>query len=534
MSSLSTLTAPTPRPRRSDRRSAAAIAALALAGALAAAAPAGAAGKPAAPAKPAAARLSAADLSALLQGAGIQPVDPPVAAADFTLPTLAGGRMALADERGSWLVLTFFATWCGPCRAELPTLEQLYRDRGGRGLAIVGVSIDSEPSAVPSFVQQMGLSFPVLLDGDGRVGGLYRASSIPLSYLIDPAGRIVGLSRGSRDWSALGGLLDRIRGLAPAADAGTETASAGGPGGPVQLPAKLIPPTATVELAADTPHAGDTFDLAVAVRWDGGLDQYQLLPPHVDLPDGVTRRRVTAETSSEAGAHVVTYHLALTAAKPGRYALDPVELRYTPTGENEPVASRIAGPTVEVLPATVLGLAPRTLAWGGGGAAGLLALVGLGFGWRRRARRRRSAGDSAAAVHEALAARFAAARKRRLDGDAAGFLEGLAAIETDLDRLAGEAGGTAAGEPAGDAAPPGAAERAAFARLLEGARYGGRRPSRAELDPHERRVERRIAALRPDPARREREAIAYARPAERAGDAGTPASRIHDLIEEGR
>ena len=381
------------------------------------------------------------------------------------------------------------------------------------------------------------MTFPVLLDRDGRVGALYQASSIPLTYLIDPAGRIVGLSRGARDWSALGGLLDRIRGLEPPAwprPAGTELVDSSGaspaPAAPApparcSLPADLVPPTATVALSAASPRVGDTFDLDVEVRWAGNFDQYLLHPPQVDLPDGVTRQRVTADTSSTAGRNVVTYHLALTAAAPGRYALDPVELRYTPRGpqgDGEPVAARVAGPTVEVLPATVAGLAPRTLAWTGAGSLAA-ALAALGLGWWWRARRRRPAGDSAEARYEALAARFAAARKRRLEGDAAGFLAGLAEIESELDRRSRPPRCSPgrrrrcrrrAAAP-GEASP---AERAAFARALEAARFGGRRLPAAELDPHERRVERRLAALRPDPARREREGIALNR----------------DLIEEGR
>jgi hypothetical protein len=256
----------------------------------------------------------------------------------------------------------------------------------------------------------------------------------------------------------------------------------------------------------------------VAIRWAGDFDEYLLHPPQVVLPAGVTRERVTAETSSAAGRNLVTYHLALRAAAPGRYALDPVELRYTPRGEAEPVASRIAGPTVEVAAATVAGLSPRALAWGGAGAAAATALgvAGIAFGRRRAARRREASGraGAAAARHRELTDRFAAARRRRLEGDAAGFLAALAEIEAELDR---EIDGITPATPA---------ERAALARALEAARFGGRRPPAAELDPHERRVERRLSALRPDPARRERAGIALRD--------GPPASRIHEPIEEGR
>ena len=289
----------------------------------------------------------------------------------------------------------------------------------------------------------------------------------------------------------------------------------------MQLPADLVPPTATVELAAATPRVGDTFDLDVEVRWAGNFDQYLLHPPQVDLPDGVTRQRVTADTSSTAGRNVVTYHLALTAAAPGRYALDPVELRYTPRGPRETASRWPPGsPGRRSRCCRRRWPAWRRGRWPGPAPASRpLALAALGLGWWWRARRRRPAGDSAAARYEALAARFAAARKRRLEGDAAGFLAGLAEIESELDAdLAGARRLRRRCRRRAALRRGSAAERAAFARALEAARFGGRRLPAAELDPHERRVERRLAALRPDPARREREGIALNR----------------DLIEEGR
>ncbi len=503
----------------------------------------------------------------LLRQGGIQPVDPPTAASDFSLPTLGGGEMALSDARGRWALLTFFATWCGPCRAEMPTLETLHRDQGER-LSVLAVSVDEDSAPVGPFVRGLGVSFPILLDRSGQIGSRYRASSIPLTYVIDPRGRIVGLSRGSRDWSALGGLLDRLRELVPGeGGVPTEIAAKGSPGpgaagaaggpaaapptagtGAIDLPSALTPPTATVELTAgvhgDRPEAGETFDLAVAIRWAGNFDQYLLHPPQVALPDGVTRERVTAETSSEGGRTLVTYHLALRAAAPGRYALDPVELRYTPRGENEPVATRVAGPTVEVVPATVAGLTPRALAWTGGGLAAAAALAGAALLLRRRAAARRAgrgAADSAEERHRELTERFAAARRLRMEGDAAGFLAALAKIEDEIDaELARQAESGSSGSAApvaadailaapaavSAAAPPTDTERAAFTRALEAARYGGRRLAAADLDPHERRVERRLAALRPDPDRHERQRIAFKE--------ALPASRIHEPIEEGR
>ena len=152
----------------------------------------------------------------LLAAGGIQPVTPPTAAPDFTLPLVDGGEGNLSDHHGDWVVLTFFATWCGPCRHEMPTLERLHRDRGDDALAVVAVSVDRQRAPVEPFVAEHDLTLPVYWDQRGEVGTAYRATSIPVSYVIDPTGRIVGMARGARDWAATGPLFDALREASPA------------------------------------------------------------------------------------------------------------------------------------------------------------------------------------------------------------------------------------------------------------------------------------------------------------------------------
>lgn len=124
-------------------------------------------------------------------------------APDFALPSLDGNMTRLSDFRGKKAVfINFWATWCPPCRLEMPTMEEAYREYRARGLEILAISIDTGPKDdIKSFMRQYGLSFPVLLDPEGEVMYLYRLFSIPASFLIDKAGIIRYKELGYRDWT---------------------------------------------------------------------------------------------------------------------------------------------------------------------------------------------------------------------------------------------------------------------------------------------------------------------------------------------
>jgi thiol-disulfide isomerase/thioredoxin len=120
----------------------------------------------------------------------------------FTLPDLSGKMVRLEDFRGSVVLLNFFATWCGPCREEMPGLEQLYRAYARKGLVVVGISSDVQgQEVVAPFVKQYGLSFPVLLDPKDTLSQPYRIRGIPTIYLLDRHGRVAGMHVGGADWN---------------------------------------------------------------------------------------------------------------------------------------------------------------------------------------------------------------------------------------------------------------------------------------------------------------------------------------------
>jgi peroxiredoxin len=124
-------------------------------------------------------------------------------APDFALPTLDGQTVRLSDFRGKKAVfLNFWATWCSPCRLEMPTMETAYQDYKGRGLEILAVSLDAGPkSAVKNFMQELKLTYPALQDPDMEVLRLYRMFSLPASFLIDKQGIIRFREVGYRDWT---------------------------------------------------------------------------------------------------------------------------------------------------------------------------------------------------------------------------------------------------------------------------------------------------------------------------------------------
>jgi peroxiredoxin len=111
----------------------------------------------------------------------------------FAAPTLAGDTVSLADLRGQAVMLNIWATWCPPCREEMPGLEALQQQYGDQGLRVIGVSIDSRNAAgaVRQFLESNGITFTILHDADERVTGTFRTLGVPETFLIDREGRLV-------------------------------------------------------------------------------------------------------------------------------------------------------------------------------------------------------------------------------------------------------------------------------------------------------------------------------------------------------
>lgn len=133
---------------------------------------------------------------------GIEKPGKAIPAPDFTLEDLSGKRVSLRGLRGKVVFLNFWATWCIPCRQEMPTMEKLHREFKEHGLEVVAVNFREAKKEVRKFFDELGLTFTALLDKDGKVSEEYGAWSIPLSYFINRKGEFVGKVVGSREWDS--------------------------------------------------------------------------------------------------------------------------------------------------------------------------------------------------------------------------------------------------------------------------------------------------------------------------------------------
>jgi peroxiredoxin len=124
---------------------------------------------------------------------------PATVAPDFALRSLDGPNLRLQEQRGRVVMVNFWATWCGPCRIEMPHLVRLYDKYRGSGFQLLGVNIDEDPRQAASVATKLGLHFPVLLDTEKRVSKLYDLSTMPSTVLIDRNGRVRYIHRGYRD-----------------------------------------------------------------------------------------------------------------------------------------------------------------------------------------------------------------------------------------------------------------------------------------------------------------------------------------------
>jgi peroxiredoxin len=120
-------------------------------------------------------------------------------AADFTLDDLSGKEIQLSDYRGKTIFLNFWASWCPPCREEMPSIQKLHERLDGKDFMILAVALDK--GDVKPFVQQGNYSFTVLVDPRGMVAEKYQIVGIPTTFIIDEKGMIKQRFVGSRDWS---------------------------------------------------------------------------------------------------------------------------------------------------------------------------------------------------------------------------------------------------------------------------------------------------------------------------------------------
>jgi peroxiredoxin len=107
---------------------------------------------------------------------------------EIGLTDLAGKPVSLASLAGKVVIIDFWATWCAPCREELPQLEKFHQKYGPKGLAVLGVSVDKEPEGIKGFLDKLKVSFPVVHDAGHQLSGKYSPPRMPSSYIVDRKG----------------------------------------------------------------------------------------------------------------------------------------------------------------------------------------------------------------------------------------------------------------------------------------------------------------------------------------------------------
>lgn len=119
-------------------------------------------------------------------------------APQFALKDLAGKTVKLSDFKGKVVMINFWASWCGPCRQEMPLLEEMSKELGKAGFVLLGVNLDEEVSDAKEFLKSTPVTFPILLNPDQSVADMYKNEAMPSSYFVDREGNLAHLHKGYR------------------------------------------------------------------------------------------------------------------------------------------------------------------------------------------------------------------------------------------------------------------------------------------------------------------------------------------------
>ena len=133
-------------------------------------------------------------------------------APDFALKSATGENLRLSEYRGDVVMINFWATWCGPCRQEMPLLDELYSRYQRVGFNLLGVNIDDDSARAMKMIEELGVSFPVLFDSRKEVSELYDVEAMPVTVLVDREGRIRHVHHGYKPGYE-DKYLDQIRSL---------------------------------------------------------------------------------------------------------------------------------------------------------------------------------------------------------------------------------------------------------------------------------------------------------------------------------
>lgn len=151
--------------------------------------------------KPIALKKGQDRIKELTEELGLQSIRP-VAMVDFELADLAGQLHKFSSYKGKIIFLNFWATWCPPCKSEMPDMQKLYEAFKNKNFQMLAINLTEPKAEVASFMQKKGFNFPVLLDSRGKAGATYGAASIPLTILVNKKGTLIYGAMGARPWAS--------------------------------------------------------------------------------------------------------------------------------------------------------------------------------------------------------------------------------------------------------------------------------------------------------------------------------------------
>lgn len=137
----------------------------------------------------------------LRAGTLMEPISGKPAAEEFRLDAVNGGSVSLYDFRGKFVLLNFWATWCAPCRSEMPALNSLHKEMSSDGLVVVGVHVGPSLNGVNQFLDQVPVEFTILIDQDMGLTN-WGVLGLPTTFLVNPEGRLVYKAVGERKWNS--------------------------------------------------------------------------------------------------------------------------------------------------------------------------------------------------------------------------------------------------------------------------------------------------------------------------------------------
>jgi len=143
---------------------------------------------------------------------GLRAVSPPLAAEDFALPDINGGIYRFSGRRGHVRIVNFWATWCPPCRREMPSMQRAWQRLREEGIDLVAVNVGEDEDTVFAFMGEYPMDFPVLLDPAGTVVEQWPVKALPTTFVVDPRGCIRYRAVGGREWDDPA-ILEKVQAL---------------------------------------------------------------------------------------------------------------------------------------------------------------------------------------------------------------------------------------------------------------------------------------------------------------------------------